>query len=134
MALRATNGSVSGNRLTKNFAAAFANGKHRGELKDIKGGLMAAGNMLVRLGLADPDQKSVYRFHPNKHLQGIKLPNIRLRSRKESAGIDDKNDLDAVCYPRVGQACGSTTVPVALCSTCSVSSGWSDMLRMVMKW
>jgi hypothetical protein len=101
MALRATNGSVSGNRLTKIFAAAFANGKHRGELKDIKGGLMAAGNMLVRLGLADPDQKSVYRFHPNKHLQGIKLPKSRLRSRKESAGIDDKNDLDAVCYPRI---------------------------------
>jgi hypothetical protein len=23
--------------------------------------------------------------------------------RKESAGIDDKNDLDAVCYPRLGR-------------------------------
>jgi hypothetical protein len=51
--------------------------------------------------LADPDQKSIYRFHPNKHLQGIKLPKSRLPSRKESAGIDDKNDLDAVCYPRI---------------------------------
>jgi hypothetical protein len=33
---------------------------------------------------------------------GIKRPKRRLTSRKETAGIDDKNDLDAVCYPTVG--------------------------------
>jgi hypothetical protein len=102
MSLRTTNTSVPDNLLSKVFGAAFGNGKHRGQLNDIKWGLIAAGNMLVRIGLADPDQRSAYRVHPNEHLQGIKLPKRRLTSRKESAGIDDKNDLDAVCYPRIG--------------------------------
>jgi hypothetical protein len=102
MALSKHNTQAVDNLLMKVFAAAFANGNHRGELKDIKGGLMAAGNMLVRLGLADLDKKSAYRAHPNERLQGIKLPKRRLTSRKESAGIDDKNDLDAICYPRIG--------------------------------
>jgi hypothetical protein len=102
MSLRTTSGSVSGNPLSKVFAAAWTSGKHRGQLKDIKSGLMAAGNMLVRIGLADPDQKSAFGVRPNEHLQGIKRPKRRLTSRKENAGIDDKNDLDAVCYPRIG--------------------------------
>jgi hypothetical protein len=102
MSLRTTNGSVSDNLLSKVFGAAFSNGKHRGQLKDIKWGLMAAGNMLVRIALADPDQRSAYRVHPNEDLQGIRLPKRRLTSRKESAGVNDKNDLDAVCYPRIG--------------------------------
>jgi hypothetical protein len=101
MSLRTTNTSLSNDLLTKVFATAFATGKNRGQLKDIKWGLIAAGNMLVRIGLADHDPKGGYRVHPNEHLQGIKLPKRRLTSRKESAGVDDKNDLDAVCYPRI---------------------------------
>jgi hypothetical protein len=102
MSLRTTNSGVSGNLLSKIFAAAWTTGKHRGQLKDLKGGLRAAGNMLVRLGLVDPDQKSAFGVRPSEHLQGIKRPKRRLTSRKESAGIDDKNELDAVCYPRIG--------------------------------
>ena len=88
--------------MTTVFAAAFANGKHRGELKGFKWGLIAAGNMLVRIGLADRDQKSAFGVRPNEDLQGRKQPKRRLTSRKESAGIDDKNDLDAIRYPRIG--------------------------------
>jgi hypothetical protein len=102
MFLRTTNANVADNLLTTVFAAAFANGKHRGELKGIKWGLIAAGNMLVRIGLADRDQKRVFGIRPNENLQGVKQPKRRLTSRKKSAGIDDKNDLDAVCYPRIG--------------------------------
>jgi hypothetical protein len=102
MFLRTTNAKVSDDLLTAVFAAAFANGKHRGELKGIKFGLIAAGNMLVRIGLADRDQKSAFGVRPNEDLHGIKQPKRRLTSRKKSAGIDDKNDLDAICYPRIG--------------------------------
>jgi hypothetical protein len=104
MFLRTTNAKVSDDLLTAVFAAAFANGKHRGELKSIKFGLIAAGNMLVRIGLADRDQKSAFGVRPNEGLHGIKQPKRRLTSRKKSAGIDDKNDLDAICYPRIGGA------------------------------
>jgi hypothetical protein len=102
MSLRTTNTSVPDNLLSKVFGAAFSNGKHRGQLKDIKGGVRADGDMLARLGLAVCDQKSAFGVRPNEHLQDIKLPRRRLTSRKECAGIDDKNDLDVVCYPRIG--------------------------------
>jgi hypothetical protein len=88
--------------LSKILAAAWTTGKHRGQLKDIKGALRAAGNMLVRIGLADLDQKSAFGVRPNERLQSIKQPKRRLTSRKECAGIADKNDLDVVCYPRIG--------------------------------
>jgi hypothetical protein len=58
--------------------------------------------MLVRVGLADADQKSAFGVRPNEHLQDIQQPKRRLTSRKECAEIDDKNDLDVVCYPRIG--------------------------------
>jgi hypothetical protein len=102
MFLRTTNANVSDDLLTTVFAAAFTNGKHRGELKGIKFGLIAAGSMLVRIGLADRDQKSAFGIRPNEHLQGIKQPKRRLTSRKKSSGTNDKNDLDAICYPRIG--------------------------------
>jgi hypothetical protein len=90
MFLRTTNAKVSDDLLTAVFAAAFANGKHRGELKGIKFGLIAAGNMLVRIGLAYRDQKSAFGVRPNEDLHGIKQPKRRLTSRRVT-----------VCYPRI---------------------------------
>jgi hypothetical protein len=101
MPLRRTNSSVSDDLLSRIFGAAWTTGKHRGQLKDLNGGLRAAGNMLIRIGLADHDQHSAFG-RPNERLQGIKQPKRRLTSRKESAGIDDKNELDAVCYLGIG--------------------------------
>jgi hypothetical protein len=53
--------------------------------------------MLVRIGLPDRGQKSAFGVQPNEDLHGIKQSKRRLTSRKKSAGIDDKNDLDAIC-------------------------------------
>jgi hypothetical protein len=118
--------------LTTVFAAAFANGKHRGELKGFKWGLIAAGNMLVRIGLADRDQKSAFGVRPNEDLQGRKQPKRRLTSRKESAGIDDKNDLDAIRYPRIGGVRLDHDAGGFVLDVLGVL-GLSDMLQMVMK-
>jgi hypothetical protein len=48
------------------------------------------------------DQKSAFGVRPNEDLHGIKQPKRRLTSRKKSAGIDDTNDLDVICHPRIG--------------------------------